>query len=256
MTKLKVLFLCLASSLLTIASMSAVSHINFKNSPQLTIKGPSNLAKGEMAQFRANIERSSWFLSKTIFQWKVLHSKGVINYLSSGNGDIFFPVGLNKDKFWVVCSAVNHYNYILWNNVEPLDTVVMPLNVGDPAPDPPNPGPLPPPDPPGPTPIPVTTSLWAISVFDNNNPLTLTSDQLVVHNSSEDMQASLKPLSVIWRNYDKASPTLQDASWQTLLSKTGVPALIIVDEKGKSYYEGKLVSKNDVINRVNSIRGK
>lgn len=253
MTKLKSLVLCVASSLLTVVLMLGISHVNVKYESQLVVKGNTNLAKGDIGEFTAQVSKPSWFLYDTVYQWKVLHARGVVQYRSVSDNNILIPAGVEDDKMWVVTSAVNHYNYILWSDVVPLDVVVTPVTVGAPSP---NPGPIPPgPTPnPGPTPTPVTDPLFVVAIFDNANPLTLTSDQLSVHNGSEDMVTSLKSMNVTWRNYDKASPGMSDPSWQAVINKLGTPCVVIVDGKGKGYYEGKLVSKTDIINHVNDVR--
>lgn len=249
MGKLKVLVLCTISSILGMVLMFGISHVKIKTESQLVVKGTTNVIKGDIVELSAQVANPSWFMSKAVVQWKVLHSKGVVNYHSSSPNEIFFPAGITDDKFWVLTSAVIHNNYLLWSDVVPLDVVATPVTVGapNPNPNPPDPGPTP-------NPTPVTTPLWAIAIFDNTNPLTLNADQLYVHNNTEDMQTKLKPLNITWRNYDKANPSLSNPSWQALISEVGLPLIVIVDDNGKNYYKGKLISQTDTISRGEAVR--
>lgn len=256
MSKLKTVFLCVASSILTVTLMLGLNHVTWKSNTVLSVSGPATAVKGDILEYKANVTNKSWFLNKTVYQWKVLHKNGEVVYRAVSDNDILVPAGLLDEKIYIVCSAVNYYDYVVHGYVEPLDIIVTPTVIGSPVPPGPGPGPgpIPPVPPTPPTPV-VTGKLFAIAVFDNTTVTSLTPDQLAVHNSTA-IAADLAKLDTEWRNYDKQNPAIADPSWQAVLSKVTLPALFIVDEKGKDVYEShKLVSVTDIETQVKKLRG-
>lgn len=255
MSKLKTVLLCAASCVLTATLMIGLNSAHFqKNNGSLIVDGPATAVKGDILEYKASTTSTSWFLNKTIYQWKVLHHNGEVVYRAVSNNDILVPSGLVDDKFYIVCSAVNYYDYVVRGSVEPLGVAVLSTVVGEPSPVPPGPTPIPPPNPTPPTPI-VTGKLFAIAVFDDAALMSITPDQLAVHNSTA-IATDLAKLDTEWRSYDKQNPALSDPSWQTVLSKVTLPALFIVDDKGKDIYSShKLVSIADVENQIKTLRG-
>lgn len=252
MTKVKVLLLCVATAILTAGVIFATVEIKIdRNPPSLDVIGPATVHPGDIPEFKAQVKNPSWFLSKTIYQWKIVGSTGEIPFKSMSEGDIFFPAGLKNDKIHVITSAVVHHNYLLWSSVTPLDIQSHCLIVGD-GPVPPGPGPNPPP-PPGPTPQPVSEHLYVIAVFDNTQATSLDPDQLKLHNSTT-IADGVSKLNANWKNMDKANPALADASWQAVLTKVGLPALIIANDKGHVYYSAKAISEADVTAQLNKVR--
>lgn len=252
MTKLKIVILCTICVVLGIVSGVSLSRVKVSPPTTLVVTGNTAVSKGGLIDLTANVENPSWFLTNTIYQWKVLHNNGELPFRSVTANNILLPAGLNNDKVFVILSAVNYHNYIAWGSVSPLDTKVIPVTVGD-APAP-GPGPIPPVPPTPPAPTPITDPLWAIAVFDNTAALTWTPDQLKLHNSTT-VVAATKALNVTWKNYDKANPALADPTWQAEIAKVGLPALFLMDVKGKTYYSGKAISETDAVIQINIVRG-
>lgn len=250
--KLKAILLCAATALLTFGVTFGVIEFSHKvsNPTSLVVTGPVSVGKGEIIEFNAEVKNPSWFLAKTIYQWKVLHKDGEIKYSKIGDNGIYLPSGVNADKVYVITSAVTYRNFLLWGIVDPLDTKVSVVNVGDPTP----PGPNPPP-PPGPTPSPTKDPLFAILIHDSTTDINLSPGQLALKNS-QTIQAKLKQLDASWKVYDKANPALADPKWQAAITKAGLPGLFIVNKDGKQFNEGneKVVNEDNTVLQVQSLR--
>jgi hypothetical protein len=256
MTKLKVFLLCAATAALTFGLTLAVESTRKTTEPcSLVINGPAMVNKGGIVQFNAVVKNPSWFLTKTVYQWKVLHKDGELKYNSLGDNGIYLPAGVNSDKLFVITSAVNYHNYLLWGSVSPLDTKVSVVSVGDPVPPGPGPGPGPNPPPP-PDPTPVSVPLFAVLIHDSTTDINLTPGQLALKNS-QTIQAKLKQLNTSWKIYDKANPVLADPKWQAAITKAGLPGLFLVDKDGKQYNIGneKVVNEDSTVLEVQSLRG-
>lgn len=250
MSKIKVMLLCLASAVLGLGVGFATLGVNHKNTPtELVLNVPPSVQKGELIDVYAKVLNPSWFLESTVIQWKVLHESGEMKFKQVGNDNIYIPSGINSDKIFVICSAVNYKNFLLWSSVQPLDTKVGIINVGDPIP----PGPGPPP--PTPTPV-VKDHLFAILIHDSGQDINMTPSQLALKNS-QTIQARMKSLDAEWKVYDKANPALADPSWQSKIAKAGLPSLFIVNKDGKEFNDGneKVVDENDTIKRIQDLRG-
>lgn len=253
MSKIKVILLCLASAILGVGIGFAALGVNHKNSPtELVLNIPPSVQKGELIDAYAKVLNPSWFLESTVIQWKVLHQAGEMKFKQVSNDNIYIPSGITSDKIFIVCSAVNYKNFLLWSSVQPLDTKIGVVNVGDPVP--PGPGPDPGPTP-TPTPI-VKDHLFAILIHDSNTDINLTPSQLALKNS-QTIQARMKSLDTEWKVYDKANPALSDPSWQSKISKSGLPAIFIVNKDGKEFNDGneKVVDENDIVKKIQDLRG-
>lgn len=246
MTKIKVLLLCLTTAVLAVFLTLATTKFHEQFKPTiLNIVGPNSVNKGDIIDLKASVVNPSFFLSKTVYQWKILHGKGEVSYNSISPDHIYLSSGINTDKLWVVCSAVNYHNYLLWGDATPLNIITHPISIDDS-------NPKPPPPPPGPTPV--TDPLFAIAVFDNTNATNLNADQLKLHNSTTILNA-LKSLNTTWKNYDKTNPALSDAKWQSSITAVGLPALFITNAAGHVYYQGSAKSESDTLSQVNILRG-
>lgn len=254
--QLKTFLLCVATALVTGSLLVGIGKVHWSsNSPALVIDGPVTSQLGDILEYKASVKDSGWFLDKVVYQWKVLNNVGEVKVTQMSDDHIFFPAGLTAGKDYVVCSATLEENYIVWTNVVPLDMRIVPVQIGGVTPGPTPPGPNPP-VPPAPTPTPVTDKLWAVAIFDNTQAVSLTKDQLAVHNGTEEMQGLLKPFDVIWKNYDKVNPALADSKWQEKISSLKLPSVVFVNKDGKVYgdVQADQLNKTNVTAKAKSIR--
>ncbi len=252
MTKIKTTVLCVVTAVVTLFAVYSWDN-HTKVDPKvfgINISGPVSANPGDLIEYTADAVNKSFWLSKIVYQWKVLEQDKVVPFRQLSEGDILFPAGMNPGKYWILNSATAYYNYYVWSAVAPLGVSINQTVVGTPTPSPT------PPVPPTPVPIPVVNDkLYAVAIFDNTNITTLTSGQLSIHNSTT-ATAALAPLNTVWRNYDKSDPALAGPSWQSIIGKLGVPCLVIADANGKSYFNGTLpASETDVISVVKKLRG-
>lgn len=124
-----------------------------------------------------------------------------------------------------------------------------------PAPAPPKPTPVPPnPSPAPPAPVP-TGPLKAVAVFNLNQLATLPASQRDLRTNGE-MYRQLQAQQVQWMAYDVSAQAISSPDWQAILSKTGVPALVILDDAGKIYAKQPLpADAAGVLAAVRTVRG-
>lgn len=131
----------------------------------------------------------------------------------------------------------------------------IPAPTPGPTPDPPPvPGPGPKPPPPKPQPTPVVGHLIAMAIYEYDTLQKLPAGQIDLRASST-ISDSSKSLDVEWRNYDQDNPSI--TSWKPKAAEIGIPALLVIDEKGHLIKGEKLpADEAAALSLLKGLRGK
>lgn len=138
--------------------------------------------------------------------------------------------------------------------VNVLITITIP---GTPGPGP-SPGPTPPPPPPNPGPPVITGKMWVVLVADTNSAPFATpgSFQSQLWGSTTIKSAlAAAPVSAIWYHYDAADPLVATTNWGKAATKVGLPAIIIVDEKGNASPYAMPLNEDGIVSVARKARG-
>jgi hypothetical protein len=110
---------------------------------------------------------------------------------------------------------------------------------------------------PTPTPTPIVKNnnkLLAFAIFDYNNLLFLSPDQLDVKNSIV-LSNQLSELNTDWRVLHYSVLTI-DAKWNNYLRDKKYPLLVVIDDVNNTTVSYPIISAQDVIDKIKAMRGK
>ncbi len=217
------------------------SHVwaSLRTSIVTNISGPSNGNVGDELEYQVVTENVPWF-TYPVWQWSVIEiTQGQVPFHQSPSG-VFFGVGKNASKYYIICSGVAYHKYLVWEYAENLGVLVQPVVIGNvpPGPIPPVPPPVPPVPPPVP-PVPTSIPAFALAIFDTNSQISLPAGQLSQWNS-QTIKPTLKAMGVVWRTYDIADPYLAGTLVLKNSTTVGFPALALLDKGGKIISVNKL----------------
>ncbi len=170
----------------------------------------------------------------------------------------YYQLGTPSGAVYTISGAPGTYQ-VLGQAVANGTTSGVLITITIPPPGPPGPGPPPPPTPPPPAPPNgITGKMWVVFVADTNSAPYATpgSFQSQLWGSTTIGPAlAVSPMSAQWRHYDAADPLVGTTNWGKAATKLGLPALIIVDDKGNASPYAMPLNEDGIVSVARKARG-